>query len=300
MKLRILALFFFLLFGLGEGSFASAALVPTANFQGYVRASDEFAAAVVMVPGTHQILYQYEAETPRVAASLTKLVNALVFVRLAPAWNKIVALQKSDEVGGGRLRVASGARLSIKDLFYSSITASANNAAMALSRISGLSPAKYFQEMNRVAKTVGATHSHFVDASGMDPRNITTALDMAYIAEKAFQDPMIHRVSTAGSYAFTIRNTGEKKRIHNTNILLTEDPDVWVTGGKTGYLEESMYNLVVELRPMNADGSFVPGKDLVVVVLGAPTKANQFTSAKRLAQWAWQQYEFPSTQTALR
>lgn len=258
----------------------------------FERLPNEFVSAIVMVPRSHQVLYAYQADQSHPAASLTKLANAIVFVKRNLPWNRVVSLLAQDEVGGGRLRVRTGARMTIQDMFFSTITASANNTASALIRLSGLTKTQFFAQTNKEVKALGATHSHFVDASGIDPANITTARDMALIAEHAFQNPMIRRAATTMQYRFMIRNTGEVKTIHNTNTLLTDDPDVWVTGGKTGYLEESKYNLVTQMRPMTPDGTFVPGKDIIVVVFGAQDKESQFTISKRLAQWAWNNHEF--------
>jgi D-alanyl-D-alanine endopeptidase (penicillin-binding protein 7) len=275
-----------------------ATSVEAASVTAFVPEPNEFEAAIVMVPRTHEVLYAYEASKPHPAASLTKLANALAFVKGTPAWNTIISLRREDEVGGGRLRVAIGARMTIKDLMYSSITASANNAATAMMRLSGKKKSVFLKEMNQAVAKTGAKYSTFVDGSGMDPRNMTTANDMALIADTAFRNPTIRRAATTMKYTFVVRNTGEKKTITNTNLLLTHDPDVWVVGGKTGYLEESKYNLVVQMRPLLADGSNIPSKEVIVVVFGAPTKDGQFTSAKRLAQWAWQQYEFPRPRQA--
>lgn len=258
----------------------------------FERKPDEFVSAIVMVPRTRQVLYAYQPDQSHPAASLTKLANALVFVKRNPSWNRVATLAAQDEVGGGRLRVRTGARMTVQDMFFSTITASANNTATALIRLSGLTKKQFFAQMNKEVKAIGAMHSHFVDASGIDPGNSTTARDMALIAERAFQYPMIRRAATTIQYRFTIRNTGEVRTIRNTNALLTDDPDVWVTGGKTGYLEESKYNLVTQMRPMTPDGTFVSGKDIIVVVLGAPDKESQFTISKRLAQWAWNNHEF--------
>jgi D-alanyl-D-alanine carboxypeptidase len=82
------------------------------------------------------------------------------------------------------------------------------------------------------------------------------------------------------------------KTITNTNHLLTQDPDVWVVGGKTGYLEESKYNVVVEMRPLDDQGRPDATKDLLVVVMGSPNKDAVFATAKRLAQWAWENHAF--------
>lgn len=247
------------------------------------------AAAIVIKSGTKKVLYQYQADMPHPAASLTKLANALVFVRRRVSLAKRVTLLSQDEVGGGRLRVALGARLTARDLVYCSITASANNTANAMARVAGVSRAKYVQLMNEEARRVGARQSVFVDPSGMSPGNMTTARDMALIAEKAFREEDIRRAASTDKYTFAVQEGKRiiRKTIRNTNDLLIKDPEVWVTGGKTGYLEEAQYNLVVRLRPLGADGRAIRSREVTVVVLGAPTKGDSFAAAKALAQWTW-------------
>ncbi len=254
--------------------------------------SNEFAAAIVMTPGTHQVLYSFKPDKKWPAASLTKLSNALAFVKLAPSWDRVATLKTVDEVGGGRLRVKNGARVTLRDLLFSSITGSANNAATALSRLSGLSRTAFLKRMNTEAKKAGARYSIFVDASGMDDRNITTARDIALIAETAFQQPLIRSAATTAQYTVSLVNRKEIHTIKNTNQLLTKDDEVWVIGGKTGYLESSKYNLVVQLRPVDAEGQPIHQKELIITVLGAPTKEGSFNAAKRLASWAWNNHEF--------
>ncbi len=254
---------------------------------------NEFAAAIVMLPKTHQVLYEFKPNKPHTAASLTKLAGAMAFLKKpVTSWERLVTLTKADEVGGGRLRVSVGTKIPLRDLFYASITASANNAAMAVARVSGLSMKAFLARMNQAAKASGATHTVFYDASGMNPKNTTTAKDMALLAETAFDIPEIRRAATVETYPVRIASAGQVRTIKNTNPLLAAHTGVWVMGGKTGYLEESMYNFVGRFRPELADGSPELGKDLIIVVFGAPTKEAQFDTAKRLAQWAWRTHEF--------
>lgn len=262
------------------------------NWEPFVPHDNEFAAAIVMLPDTHQVLYSFKPDKLHTAASLTKLAGAMAFLKKPGAWERLVTLTKADEVGGGRLRVDVGTRIPLRDLFYASITASANNAAMALARVSGLTPKGFLARMNQVAKAAGATQSVFYDASGMNPNNMTTARDMALLAEAAFNLPEIRRAATVESYPVRIASTRQVRTIKNTNPLLATNTGVWVMGGKTGYLEESMYNFVGRFRPEQADGTPELGKDVLIVVFGAPTKDAQFQTAKRLAQWAWHVHEF--------
>lgn len=268
------------------------AATKTGNWEAFVPQANEFASAIALVPQTHQVLYEFKADKAHPAASLTKLANALAFLKKPVSWERIMTLTKADEVGGGRLRVASGTRIPLRDLFYASITASANNAAMAVARASGLSMKSFLVRMNQVAKAAGTKHTVFYDASGMNPKNMTTARDMALLAEVAFNQPEIRRAATVETYPVRIASTGQIRTIKNTDPLLAQNSGIWVMGGKTGHLEESMYNFVGRFRPERADGTPELGKDVLIVVFGAPTKDAQFQTAKRLAQWAWNNYEF--------
>ena len=255
----------------------------------YERSSNEFASAIVLDAKTGQVLYEYKADRIWSAASLTKLMGALVFMDHHPNWNTVISLLQQDEVGGGRLRVASGARLTVRDLLYSSITASANNAATALARVSGLGISAFVKAMNKKAAILGLKSTTFVDPSGIEPKNVTTAREMAIIAGKAFDMDAIRRPATTAHYRFVVRNTGQVKNLTNTNDLLVqgEYDDVYVMGGKTGFLYESMYNLAVRIKPMNDEQG---KRSLMIVVFGSPDRPQSFRSAHALAKWAWKAY----------
>lgn len=289
----------FLALGLGMGlalltSQSLFAATPHSTFSAYTPQPDEFVSAIVMVPKTHEILYSFKPDLIHPAASLTKLPAALAFLSRNISTAKSVRLAAVDEIGGGRLRVAVGARMTVRDLVYSSITASANNTATALGRLSGLTKSAFLKRMNEEARLAGALHSKFVDFSGMDTRNVTTAHDMALIADRAFSEPTIRRAATTAEYSFKVYE-GTKtinKTIKNTNDLLTKDPEMWVLGGKTGYLEEAKNNLAVRLRRLDSRGTPIAGTDVIVVVFGVTDKQQMFASAKRLANWSWEQHAF--------
>lgn len=291
MRARVLWNALLILVGLCAPGFALAATRADV-WEPFIPTDNEFASAIVMLPKMHQVLYEFKPHKPHTAASLTKLAGAMAFLKRPVSWERLVTLSKADEVGGGRLRVNVGTKIPMRDLFYASITASANNAAMAMARVSGLSTKAFLLRMNQVARASGATRTVFYDASGMNPKNMTTARDMALLAEAAFNIPEIRRAATVETYQVRIASAGQVRTIKNTNPLLAANTGIWVMGGKTGYLEESMYNFVGRFRPELSDGSPELGKDLIIVVLGAPTKEAQFDTAKRLAQWAWRVHEF--------
>ena len=253
----------------------------------YIPRPNEFASAIVMRPDG-KVLYGYKPDEPRTAASLTKLVMALTMLDRNWNWGTAVRIVSADEVGGGRLRVTAGSRVILADLWQSAIGSSANNATMAIARLAGPGISTFVAKMNAKVKAIGATSSTFRDPAGMNPKNITTAHDMALIARAAFKLPKVSSASQSGTYTFMLAGSTNSHTIKNTNAPLLADLDVYLTGGKTGYLEESLYNYTAQMSPLADDGkSRVPKKDVIVVVLGAPSTQGAMDSAKRLAKWAW-------------
>lgn len=281
---------------------ASAASAPVRNtqFRAFSQQSIKAEAAVVVDASSGQLLYQYHQDWQWPLASVTKLMTSLVYAEQDPNWDATVSLAQEDEVGGGRLRVDVGSQLSKRDLLYCAVVGSANNTATAMMRTSGLGSDRFLARMNQKAAEIGMTQATFADASGMAVENRATALDAAKLATYAFQQPTIQRAAQTGKYTFVVRSTGEVKNIVNTNKLLTNDPSIYVVGGKTGYLEESKNNFVAQLRPMSQPKN--RKGDVVVVVFGSPTKDASFAAAKALAQWAWKVHEWPqqSQQVARR
>lgn len=281
MRLRLLAIVgacLVLFSGTVSLAFAEEAYVPIQN---------EFASAVVMRTDG-KMLYSFKPDEPHTAASLTKLVMGIVMTDRNWNWGSIVKMAATDEVGGGRLRVSAGSRVVLADLWQSAIGSSANNAATAIARFAGPGVSAFVKKMNAKVKAIGAVSSTFYDPSGMNPKNVTTAKDMAMIARAAFRQDRIVQASQSGTYTFMLAGSTKSHTIRNTNAPLLADPDVYLIGGKTGYLPESKYNYAAQLAPLAADGkSKVPGKDVIVVVFGSKSTESAMASAKRLAEWAW-------------
>ena len=253
--------------------------------------SEPFVSAIVIRASTGKELYSYYPDKSHTAASLTKLAEAITMLDRKWNWNSIVTMKTADEVGGGRLRVSAGSKVRLGDLWDATYGSSANNAAMAMARVAGPGVSTFVKQMNAKVKAIGAKSSVFYDPSGMDTRNHTTARDMALIAKMAFAQPKVQQISQSPTYRFALANGTQARDINNTNLPFLQDPEVWLGGGKTGYLPESGYNYAGALRPINANGTPDAKREVIVVVFGAPSKASSFASVKRLAQVVWEKPE---------
>ncbi len=272
-------------------AFPALAASPTpslkAGWQDLSESSLTAHGAIVVDIASGKTLYQKNQDGIWPAASLTKVMTSVIWLEQKPTMSRRVTITDADEVGGGRLRVATGTVVTQKDLFYCALVGSANNTAMAMMRASGLSSATFVDQMNVRAVTLGMSGTRYHEPSGMDPRNTVTARDMARLITYAFANPTIRKAVQTGYYRFSTIAPRIDKTVKSTNALLLDSTnDLWITGGKTGYLDEAQNNLAVTVKTMRKD------KELAVVVLGAATKRGSFDEAERLAKWAWQNYEW--------
>ncbi|MDD4995514.1 MAG: hypothetical protein PHW53_03575 [Patescibacteria group bacterium] len=244
-------------------------------------------SVVVIDKASGEVLFSHNYNLEWPAASLTKLMTGVIFLEQNPDFLTRASIIATDEVGGGRLVVPSGSLMLIKDIFYSAIAGSANNCAMAMMRLSGMDSRRFVDIMNLRARVIGMKNTKYYEPSGMDPRNTTTAEDLALLSKYAFSNSQIRHAATTFWYKFNVISPALAKSIKNTNDLLIYDPDLYITGGKTGYLEESQYNLVIQTKHMRETRP-----ELIVVVLGADTRKASFNEAKALALWMWDNYKW--------
>lgn len=242
---------------------------------------------IVLDRTTGQILAAQNADTQWPIASLTKLMTAQVV--LDEGEGGIYPVTSSDDVGGAKLYVNSGDTFTLDGLLYATLVGSANNAANAIVRSTGLSKTDFVARMNQHADDLNLSHTRFVDPTGIETENVSTAREYARIADHAFDRADIRRYTTTASASVRVLTQGTVKTIKNTNWMLwkPEYDDIYVMAGKTGYLDESGWNLAVALRPEYKNEK----RELLVVTFGSDSRAESFQDAEALARWSWENFE---------
>lgn len=253
----------------------------------------EYASVLVIDVASGKTLYKLEPSKVWPAASLTKLLTSRVFTSTPTSWDGTANIIAKDEVEGGRLQVVTGTKLSFRDLLYSAMIGSANNAANALARwFDGRGVPAFIDRMNKTAAGFGLATSHFVDASGISANNVTTAYDIAVLLGEASSEPETQKAMVMPAYSFTTRGPVVNKTIKNTNELLFYEPSVIVTAGKTGFINESRYNYTARMKPHSSLAS--DGGELIVVVFGSATRKAGIDASAALAKWAWSAFTWDS------
>ncbi|MEK7167149.1 MAG: hypothetical protein AAB732_01950 [Patescibacteria group bacterium] len=243
-------------------------------------------AGIVIDLKTEKILWQKNFQEKKNIASLTKLVSASVFLETNPDLKKKIKIIKDDEIGGARLNVNFKEEITIKDLFYSGLIGSKNNAFLALVRSTGLSKKEFVEKMNNKAQKIGLKNTHFIDPTGLNSDNLSTAYEVAQLAKQIFENPEIKKILITNQYTFWTFSEQKKLReitVKNTNELL--DSLLKIKAGKTGFSNEAGGCLVIQAENQKGD-------EIIAVLLGNKTKEINFQEMKTLIEWIFKNYQW--------
>ena len=161
--------------------------------------------------------------------------------------------------------LGKGQIVTLEELLLGLSICSGNDAAYALAYAVCGSMEEFVELMNQAALDAGLTHTHFVESSGYSEQNVTTAREMAafcrlYILEHpdslkrfhsvpSFTYPKEKNMAPGDRYASQDWSNGLPETItmgitqENTNPLLGRLAGC--DGLKTGYIDESGYNLAL-------------------------------------------------------
>ena len=239
-------------------------------------------SAAVMDSASGIILWQKGAKESRSIASITKLMTTLVFLEHNPGWDQIVTMQASDETGASVPNILRGQSASIRDLFYTALIASDNNAIRALVRATGLTDEEFVRLMNKKAQALNLMNTNFAELTGLDLQNTSTALAVLELAKIAFVQPEIKQAVSRPSYIFS-DSDGQEHKILSTNNLFGSYLNI--RAAKTGYIESAGYSLVLEVAGSGQ-------QTILTVVLGSASNEDRFRDAKILSGWTLENFNW--------
>lgn len=227
---------------------------------------------------THTPLYARNADTVAPIASVSKLMTAVVWLdqRHTPLARRIAVTDADlDTLKFTHSRLAVGSSLSRADMLHIALMSSENRAAAALSRDYPGGRTAFVAAMNAKARRLGMPHTHFVNATGLSPQNVSTARELARLVRAANGYPLIRRYSTDHQQlVFTGR--GELQYV-NSNRLVRYGR-VQASLQKTGFINESGHNMVMRVM--------VHGRRPVIVTLLDSTSAEgSRLDGERIAHW---------------
>lgn len=220
---------------------------------------------------TYESIAEKAADTRIYPASMTKVMSLLVACENVKSLKTKLSVTKdltdyAQRMGGSGIGLKVGDELTVQDLLYLTAYSSDTVAVLMLAKHVAGSEAEFVALMNKKARSLGLSSTNFDNCTGLhSDSNYTTCREMAAIMAYSLENPLCKELLTSyNGYsiggAYKIYSSWYSQRFSNNPRLST----VVVSGGKTGYIDESGFCLVSYAIGKNS------GKSYVQVIVGQP------------------------------
>ena len=231
-------------------------------------------SAVLMDADTGRILYEKNGEEVLPMASTTKIMTLLVTLENADLEGTVTVSSYAASMPDVQLNIREGERYRLKDLCYSMMLESHNDAAAAIAEHVGGSVEGFASMMNQKARDLGCYHTYFITPNGLDAEDehgvhSTTAEDLARIMRFCMQNDAFLSITRELSWNFTDLDGTRSFTVNNKNAFLNMMEGALT--GKTGFTNDAGYCYVGALER--------EGKRLIVALLACGWPGNR--------TWKW-------------
>ena len=237
--------------------------------------------ALLLEADTGAILLDKGADERMPPASMSKIMTAYVVFDMlkqgrAKLDDELPVSERAWRLQGSKMFVPIGGNIKIDDLLKGVIIQSGNDACLVLAEGLAGSEEAFVELMNRKAKEIGLSGSHFANVTGLpDPDHYMTARDLATLAMRTIQDfPEYYHYY--GDTEFEFNNI----RQGNRNPLLYKG--LGADGLKTGHTEEAGYSLTASVKRDD--------RRIILVLGGLPTMKARGQESERLIEWAFREF----------
>ena len=205
---------------------------------------------------TGQILCQKNSRQKHPPASTLKVLTAIIAIEEAPLDQIMTASNKAVAdigVNGSNIGIMSEEEIPFEALLNAMLIKSGNETANIIAENISSSRDEFVSLMNKKALEIGAVDSNFENPSGLPAKNqYTTAYDMALISKYAMNNSVFRQTVKKKAYNMPPTNKHNSWDVlMTTNKLLFKKMDkenYRITGIKTGYTNESGFNLVASAK----------------------------------------------------
>ncbi len=247
-------------------------------------------SAILMEKETGEIIYEKDAYSRRSPASVTKLMTMLLAAEAVDSGqvsldDSVTASSAAASMGGSQIWLEEGETMSFGEMLKCVTVVSANDCCVAIAEHLAGSEEAFVKRMNERAAALGLENTNFMCCSGLSDsdEHYSCAHDLAVIGRELLRHDLIRDYTTL--WMDSIR--GGEFTLSNTNKLIYHYDGA--TGLKTGFTSKAMHCL--------AASAMRDGVEYIAVILGAPSSAARFESAKTLLNYGFANYTLVSAES---
>ena len=238
---------------------------------------------MLIEPNTNTVIAESNSDGLVEPASMTKVMTAYVVADqikndLISIDDKVLISEKAWKMGGSKMFIEVGKRVSILDLLKGIIIQSGNDAAVAIAEYVGGTEDGFVDLMNSYAGSLGMSNTNFTNSTGLpSDQHLTSAKDLAILTSNFITKfPDIYALFKEKEFEYG-GITGNK---YNRNKLLWRDETA--DGVKTGHTSSAGYCLIGSAKRSNMR--------LITVVAGSDSANNSFSDTQRLLEYGFRFY----------
>ncbi|WP_298837768.1 D-alanyl-D-alanine carboxypeptidase family protein [Clostridium sp.] len=244
-------------------------------------------SVVLLDATTGKLLYEKNKDTAYPPASTTKIMTILLVLENCNLNDVVTVSKNASLTDGSRIYLVAGEKLTVKELLYGLILASANDCAVALAEHVSGTTEKFAKLMNSRADALGCKNTNFVNPNGLyNVKHKTSAYALSLIMQELTKHPEFKVIATTPSYKMLATNKSKIRRpLWNENRLIHKnDPNYYsgLEGGKTGYTTESKHSYIA-VATRN-------GQKLIVALVH-DSKKTFFPDSRKLLDYGFNNFE---------
>lgn len=271
-------------------------------------------SAVLMDADSGRILYQKDGDLVLPMASTTKIMTCILALEYGNPADYAVASSYASSMPKVKLNVKSGEYFQIKDLLYSLMLESHNDAAVVIAEHIAGSTERFADMMNQKARDIGCYDTYFITPNGLDATvtgedgtvktHSTTAADLARIMSYCITDSpkkeAFLEITKAPSYSFTSYQEKDGEYVSSGRSFSCTNHNAFLSmmdgalSGKTGFTGNAGYCYVGALK--RDERTFV----VALLACGWPNnKTYKWSDTKALMNYGLDNFEYHSLSEVL-
>lgn len=241
-------------------------------------------AAVLLDSETGAILYSKNSDERLYPASLTKIATAIYAIENGNVDDIVTVSSRAVKEEGTRVYLVEGERVPLKKLIQGMLINSGNDAAVAIAEHLDGSVEQFADNINKyLSEKIGVSDTHFSNPNGLfNEKHYTTALDLALITNYAKKNPIFTGIFGTQELEWS-GESWETKLLTHHRLLKGEIPVEGITGGKTGFVDESKHTLATTAENKNIK--------LTVIVLKADSSKASYNDTKKLIEYGFSNFK---------
>lgn len=238
-------------------------------------------SAIAVDNDTEAVLFEKNADEKLPIASITKLMTILIILDENDLSDTVTVSSNASAVGGSTMFLHAGEKIAVENLLYGALIGSSNDAASALAEYNAGSVSAFVEKMNKKAKNLNLTNTHFSTPSGLgDTDNYSSARDLSTLAQLVYENKFIKHAAELKEIEVLSVDGSVTHKIKTTNELLGGYLNI--KGLKTGTTDAAGQCLVTIAE--NDEGH-----EITTVLLRSP---DRFTEAKVLIDWIFRAFSW--------